>query len=139
MAAPAMELAEAHMRGLLASLGLDVEYIRGEGDTLYFRDRDGDEVPVLDLVGGYGSLIFGHNHPALVAKARELLADRVPVHAQFSYHPYANELANALNAVLHREFGVREPYSAVFANSGAEGVEIAMKHAELDRVIRAGE
>ncbi|MFD1146212.1 aspartate aminotransferase family protein [Saccharothrix hoggarensis] len=141
MAAPTMEpeLAEAHMRGLLAGLGLDVEYVRGEGDTLYYRDRDGTETAVLDLVGGYGTLIFGHNHPDLVALARDLLAKRVPLHAQFSYHPYANELAAALNRVLHREFGIDEPYSAVFANSGAEGIETAMKHAELDRVIRVGE
>lgn len=141
MAAPTIptELAEAHLRGLLATLGLDVEYVRGEGDTLYYRDRDGGEVPVLDLVGGYGSLIFGHNHPELVERARALLADRVPIHAQFSYHPYANELAAALNAIIHREFGTDEPYAAVFANTGAEGIETAMKHAEMDRVVRLGE
>ncbi|MER5264529.1 aminotransferase class III-fold pyridoxal phosphate-dependent enzyme [Actinosynnema sp. NPDC002837] len=141
MAAPTMEpeLAEAHMRRLLAGLGLDREYVRGEGDTLYYRDHNGDEVAVLDLVGGYGTLVFGHNHPELVALARDLLAKRVPLHAQLSYHPYANELAAALNRVLHREFGIDEPYSAVFANSGAEGIETAMKHAELDRVIRVGE
>ncbi|MBY8852326.1 aminotransferase class III-fold pyridoxal phosphate-dependent enzyme, partial [Saccharothrix sp. MB29] len=138
MAAPTMEpeLAEAHMRRLLASLGLDTEYVRGEGDTLYYLDRNGAEVAVLDLVGGYGTLMFGHNHPELVALARDLLAKRVPLHAQFSYHPYANELAAALNRVLHREFDIDEPYSAVFANSGAEGIETAMKHAELDRVAR---
>lgn len=134
----APELAEPHLRGLLASIGLDVEYVRGSGDTLYYRDTDGVEIPVLDLVGGYGSLIFGHNHPRLVERARELLEQQVPVHAQFSYHPYANELAHELNTVLRRELGVDEPYHALFGNSGAEAVEIAMKHAELDRVVRVG-
>jgi acetylornithine/succinyldiaminopimelate/putrescine aminotransferase len=132
------ELAEAHLLGLLASLGLDVDYVRGEGNTIHFRGPDGVEVPVLDLVGGYGSLIFGHNHPVLVARARQLLADNVAVHAQFSRHPYANELAARLNRILHREFGVDEPYVAVFSNTGAEAVETAMKHAELDRVIELG-
>ncbi|MBP2337567.1 acetylornithine/succinyldiaminopimelate/putrescine aminotransferase [Saccharothrix coeruleofusca] len=129
----ALELAEAHLRGLLAQVGLDAEYVRGEGDTLWWRTPSGD-VPVVDFVGGYGSLVLGHNHPALVERARELLDQRVPVHAQFSYHPYANDLAAALNRVLWREFGTDEPYSAIFANTGAEAVEVALKHAEMDRV-----
>lgn len=134
-----LELSEPHMRGMLKSIGLDVEYLRGTGDTLFYRNADGEEVPVLDLVGGYGSLVFGHNHPTLVGKAQEMLAANVPVHAQFSYHPYANDLANTLNAVLKRELNVQEPYTALFGNSGAEAVEIAMKHAELDRVLRVSE
>src|SRR5688572_25622498 len=78
------ELAEAHLRGLLASLSLAVEYTRGSGDTLYHLDADGTEVPVVDFVGGYGSLILGHNHPGVVEVVRNLLDRQVPVHAQFS-------------------------------------------------------
>ncbi|MGW5580646.1 aspartate aminotransferase family protein [Micromonospora chokoriensis] len=129
------ELAEAHMRQLLGSLGLDVNYVRGQANTLYFLD-DGQEHAVVDFVGGYGSLIFGHNHPKLVAYAKRLLDAQVPIHAQFSYHPYANELATALNRVHRREFDAAEDYRAIFANSGAEAVETALKHAEMDRSIR---
>lgn len=132
---PMPELAEAHMRGLLASLGLAAEYVRGSGDTLWWRTPDGD-VPVVDFVGGYGSLMLGHNHPAIVERAWELLGEQVPVHAQFSYHPYANDLAGALNRILWREFDTDEPYSALFANTGAEAVEVALKHAEMDRGLR---
>ncbi|WP_433262060.1 aspartate aminotransferase family protein [Actinosynnema sp. CS-041913] len=132
----APELAEAHLRGLLSQLGLDAEYVRGSGDTLWWRKASGEEVPVVDFVGGYGSLVLGHNHPEIVAHARDLLDRQVPVHAQFSYHPYANDLALALNRVLWREFGVDEPYSAIFANTGAEAVEVALKHAEMDRGAR---
>ncbi|MCP3822748.1 aminotransferase class III-fold pyridoxal phosphate-dependent enzyme [Streptomyces sp. A3M-1-3] len=131
------ELSEPFLLGWLSSLGLDVEYIRGEGNTLYFLGEDGREVPVLDFAGGYGSLIFGHNHPEIVAHAQNLLASQVPVHAQFSRHPYANDVALALNKIINRELGTVEPYSAIFANSGAEAVEAAVKHAELDRVLRA--
>ncbi len=131
-----VDLSEPHMRGMLASVGLDVEYVRGVGDILFYRTDNGIEVPVLDLVGGYGCLVFGHNHPALVEKARQLLADQVPIHAQFSFHPYANSLAIELNSVIQRELKVEEPYTALFGNSGAEAVEIAMKHAELDRGTR---
>ncbi|MET9558355.1 aminotransferase class III-fold pyridoxal phosphate-dependent enzyme [Streptomyces sp. NPDC006645] len=133
------ELAEPNLRALLATAGLDVEYVRAEGNTLYRRNEDGTETPVVDYAGGYGSLIFGHNHPAVVARARQLLDEQSPVHAQFSSHPYANELAAELNRIVHRETGTDEPYYATFANSGAEAVEAAVKHAEMDRVLRLGE
>ncbi|MFG3409650.1 aspartate aminotransferase family protein [Streptomyces sp. NPDC048142] len=130
------ELAEPHMRALLATAGLDVEYVRGEANTLYRRVGDGSEAPVLDFAGGYGSLMFGHNHPQIVARARQLLDEKSPIHAQFSSHPYANRLAEELNRIIHRELGTDEPYYATFANSGAEAIEAAVKHAELDRVMR---
>jgi acetylornithine/succinyldiaminopimelate/putrescine aminotransferase len=133
------ELAEPHMRDMLAMAGLDVEYVRAEGNTLYLRDANGAEIPVLDYAGGYGSLLFGHNHPEIIARARELLDGRIPMHAQFSRNAAASELARELNRILHREFGTDEPYFAVFGNSGAEAVEAAVKHAELDRVMHIAE
>lgn len=141
MTSPAveLELAEPHLRGLLSTLGLDVEYVRAEGNTLYYLTENNQEVPVLDYVGGYGSLILGHNNPEIVAYAKELLDAQIPVHAQFSYHPYANELAAALNRIIWREFNTGEPYSAIFANSGAEAIEAAIKHSELDRSCQLAE
>jgi 4-aminobutyrate aminotransferase-like enzyme len=113
------ELAEPYLLGVLATAGLDVEYVRGEGDTLYYRRGD-EEVPVLDFVGGYGSTMLGHSNPELVAYARELLAGQTPIHAQFSRHPYAGEVAGRLNRIIQRETGSDEHYFAIFANSGAE-------------------
>lgn len=133
----ATELAEPTMLGLLRRYGLDVEYVRSSGNTLFARNPDDTERAVLDFAGGYGSVLLGHNNPELVALARELLERQTPIHAQFSRHPYADEVARRLNVILHREFGVSEPYYAVFANSGAEAIEAAVKHAELDRVLRA--
>ncbi|MEV6046929.1 aspartate aminotransferase family protein [Streptomyces xanthochromogenes] len=136
------ELAEPNLRALLATAGLDVEYVRAEGNTLYRRSETGGEfveIPVLDCAGGYGSLMFGHNHPEFLAVARRLLDDHTPVHAQFSSHPYANSLAAELNRIVRRETGSEEWYFATFANSGAEAVEAAVKHAELDRVLRLAE
>ncbi|MEV4744727.1 aminotransferase class III-fold pyridoxal phosphate-dependent enzyme [Streptomyces sp. NPDC049555] len=131
------DLAEPYLLGWLASVGLDVEYVRGEGNTLYYRDSEGREIPVVDYAGGYGSLMLGHNHPEINAYAKSLLDGGIPVHAQFSRHPYANDVAQALNAILRRELGDdAEEYSAIFANTGAEAVEAAVKHAELDRRMR---
>lgn len=131
-----LELAEPYLAAWLASLGLGVEYVRSAGNTLYYRDDSGREVAVLDLVGGYGSTILGHNNPDVVAYAKQLLDEGTPIHAQFSRHPYANDLARKLNAILWRELGTSEPYSVVFSNSGAESIEIAIKHAEMDRQMK---
>ncbi|MER6015675.1 aspartate aminotransferase family protein [Streptomyces bluensis] len=134
-----IDLAEPHLLAWLATVGLDAHYVRAEGDYLYRLDDAGNEIPVVDFAGGYGSLILGHNHPDIVACAREMLDHQAPVHAQFSRHPYAKRLAAELNTIVRRETGAEETYSAVFANSGAEAVEVAVKHAELDRVMRVAE
>jgi acetylornithine/succinyldiaminopimelate/putrescine aminotransferase len=133
------ELAEPYMFAWLASLGLGVEYTRSKKDSLYYRDADGAEIEVLDLVGGYGSTILGHNNPEIIEYAKSLLDSGSPIHAQFSRHPYANDLAWTLNTIAHREFDTDENYAVIFANSGAEANEVAIKHAEMDRVLKIGE
>ncbi|MFC9287388.1 aspartate aminotransferase family protein [Streptomyces sp. NPDC057052] len=132
------QLAEPHLGAVLASAGLDAEYVRAEGNLLYQRGEDGREVAVVDYAGGYGSLLLGHNNPAITAYAKELLESGVPVHAQFSLHPEAAELALALDRIVRRETGDDEPFFAVFANTGAEANEAALKHAEMDRGARLG-
>ncbi|MBT3155385.1 aminotransferase class III-fold pyridoxal phosphate-dependent enzyme [Streptomyces sp. CHD11] len=121
---------------MLGTFGLDVEYVRAEKNSLYYLDDAGAEVPVLDLVGGWGSLMLGHNHPEIVAYAKELLDAGWPVHSQHSAHPLADQVGAVLNGILGREFPGAEPYSITFANSGAEAVEAAVKHCELDRALR---
>ncbi|MER6416196.1 aminotransferase class III-fold pyridoxal phosphate-dependent enzyme [Streptomyces humidus] len=128
--------AEALLTGMLGAFGLDVEYVRAEKNSLYYLDDTGAEVPVLDLVGGWGSLMLGHNHPEIVAYAKELLETGWPVHSQHSAHPVADQVGAVLNGIVGREFPGAEPHSVVFANSGAEAVEAAVKHCEFDRVLR---
>ena len=114
------------LHGLLRSLGLDVTYERAAGDHLYYREAGGSEIEVLDLVGGFGSLLLGHSHPTLVAEAQRLLASGRPMLAQGSHREHANRLA----AELSRRAG--GGYRVIFGNSGAEAVEAAMKHAMLE-------
>lgn len=111
---------------LLRTLRLDIVYERGQGDLLYYRDSQGAEVEVLDLVGGYGSLLLGHAHPALRAEAQRLLASERPVHVQASRREYASLLAHELSK------RAQDDYCVTFGNSGAEAVEAAMKHAMLE-------
>lgn len=131
-----LELADPMMLQWLSMLGVDVEYVQGEGNTLHYIDDQGERISVLDYAGGYGALILGHNHPEIVTAAKDFLDARTPVLAQASRQPAASKVATTLNAILHREFGVDEPYFAVFSNSGAESVEVALKHAEFDRILK---
>lgn len=39
------ELAEPHLRRLLGTVGLDVEYVSGEGNTLHHRAGNGSLTP----------------------------------------------------------------------------------------------
>jgi acetylornithine/succinyldiaminopimelate/putrescine aminotransferase/predicted amino acid dehydrogenase len=119
------QLIKPQLCQLLDLLRVGVVFERAQGDYLYYR-RNGEEIGVLDLVGGYGSLILGHHHPALVAEAQRLLAEGRPIHSQGSRHALAGRLARELS---RRAGG---DYRVVFANSGAEAVEAAMKHAILE-------
>jgi acetylornithine/succinyldiaminopimelate/putrescine aminotransferase/predicted amino acid dehydrogenase len=114
------------LEALLGTLGLDVAYEHGHGDFLYYRDHGGREVEVLDLVGGFGALLLGHSHPVLVAEAQRLLARGTPHHAQGSRANASRQLARALAERAGGDF------TAVFASTGAEAVEAALKHAMLE-------
>ncbi|MDQ0779955.1 acetylornithine/succinyldiaminopimelate/putrescine aminotransferase [Streptomyces aurantiacus] len=130
------ELAERYLGRALSAWGLDVEYTHATGDTMYMTGEDGEQTPVTDFVGGFGSLFFGHNHPELVTLAKDLLDAGTPSHAQLSRRAEAQRVAHRLDAIARRELGTDEPYEVVFANSGAEAVEAAMKHAEIARVLK---
>ena len=119
---------------LLSAIRLDVVYERARGDALWYRDDDGREVEVLDLLGGYGAALLGHNHPELVARAQEVLAAGRPFLAQASARGLAGRLAERLAGVMQRETG-RE-WVVTLANSGTEAVEAAIKHAEMEMAAR---
>ncbi len=116
---------KAKVSDLLKLLKMDVVYDRAEGDWLYFQ-KDGREIKILDLVGGFGSLLLGHNHPELVAEAKRLLEKGAPIHVQGSQRSQAGLLAEELNRRVDGDFRV------VLTNSGTEAIEAAMKHAMLE-------
>jgi acetylornithine/succinyldiaminopimelate/putrescine aminotransferase/predicted amino acid dehydrogenase len=116
---------------LLAANGMDVIYTRGQGDYLYYHDADGRERAVLDMLGGFGATLFGHNHPRLVRVATDLLESGRPFASQASVRMYAGLLAQRLSQMVGRTTG--RQYLTTLANSGAEAVEAALKHAEYER------
>jgi acetylornithine/succinyldiaminopimelate/putrescine aminotransferase/predicted amino acid dehydrogenase len=132
------------LQRLLSLLKLDVEYVRARGEYLFYR-RDGEETPVIDMLGGYGSTILGHNPAELKAVMKEGLAEDAPVHAQASVRRYSALLARKLNEVIRREAPSpsRARYVVHLANTGTEATEAAVKHALMewhdkrDRVVYA--
>src|SRR5215475_12549067 len=108
---------------------MDVAYERAAGDYLFQRHGATLE-PVLDLIGGFGTTLLGHNHPELIEEARRLLADGVPFSAQASSQASAARLEDLLQSKVG-------DYRLVLTNSGTETVEAALKHAYLERPRRA--
>jgi acetylornithine/succinyldiaminopimelate/putrescine aminotransferase/predicted amino acid dehydrogenase len=106
-------------------LGLDVGFSRARGVYLYRLDEDGHEVEVLDLVGGFGAGLLGHNNPELKEFLKSQLDADVPFLAQSSERRQAGLLAERINALLPAD----SIYYCHFTNSGAEAVEAALKHA----------
>lgn len=138
MTSETRELVDGALHLGISGIGLDPHYVRAEGNSLWaaHRDGSGERTEVVDFVCGYGSLLLGHNNPEIVAYATEVLGAGTPIHSQFSRRPEANKVTEVLNRILHREFGTSDTYFGVFANTGAEAVEAAVKHAEMDRGLR---
>jgi acetylornithine/succinyldiaminopimelate/putrescine aminotransferase len=125
---------------LLRSLGIDQTFVKAQGSYLY--DEHG--AAYLDLVGGFGAALLGHNPPELCRTLVESVTAGLPVHAQGSVRGEAARLAEHLNQIVSTERGVRDGddaagYYVNFTNSGAESVEAAIKHAykvHFDKVRR---
>ncbi|MFH1537993.1 MAG: aminotransferase class III-fold pyridoxal phosphate-dependent enzyme, partial [bacterium] len=117
---------------LMETLRLDKNYERGVGDNLYYRNPNGEEIGVLDLAGGMGASLFGHNNTELSEEKRKCIDEEVPMNAQAS----AREDAGRLAEMLSRLYPGKEPRYSIFTNSGTEAVEGALKHAEMNRMKR---
>ncbi len=115
---------------MLRDLKMDLAYHRGRKDTL-FALRDGKEIDVLDLTGGYGTNLLGHHHPEIVEAATSFLAEgRVSLSGQGSILASAGALAEKLNQLVG--VGAGRNFRVRLASTGAEVVEMALHHACLE-------
>ncbi|ADG97812.1 aminotransferase class-III [Segniliparus rotundus DSM 44985] len=119
---------------VLRACGLDVAYSSAQGDRLCRADDPHAQRPVLDMVGGYGASLFGHNHPRLVAALVQALQGATPVNAQASVRMSSARLAARLSGLVGETTG--RSYVVTFGCTGADAVEAAMKHAVAERVRR---
>ncbi|MCW5556898.1 MAG: aspartate aminotransferase family protein [Verrucomicrobiae bacterium] len=105
----------------LKTIGFDHCYVRGEGPYLW--DLAGTKY--LDMLSGYGVFGLGRNHPDV----RRVLTDFLST----EYPSLVKMEAPLLSGVLAAELKKRMPNTldmVFFANSGAEGVEAAIKYAK---------
>ena len=111
----------------LSSLKLNYQYHRGKKDSL-FAYLHGKEVEILDVTGGYGTNLLGHNNPEISKEVAEFIQkDKIAICNQLSIQNYASLLAEKLNFVIGSEMG--RNFQVVFGSSGSEAVEIAIHHA----------
>ncbi|HYR95050.1 MAG TPA: aminotransferase class III-fold pyridoxal phosphate-dependent enzyme, partial [Methylomirabilota bacterium] len=109
------------------SVGTPVVVARAAGAEVW--DPEGKRY--LDFVAGIGALNLGHQHPDVIAAVREQLERYAHVSAQVvTYEPYVR-LAQELDRIYPRAAGATVATKSVFANSGAEAVENAMKIARV--------
>ena len=103
---------------VLTTLGFDRTYVRGEG--AYLIDDQGGRT--LDFLSGFGVFALGRSHPVVKDALRQALEADLPNLAQLDCALLPGLLGRALVDRAHP--GIRR---AVFTNSGAESVEVAIK------------
>lgn len=119
-----------HLAELLDALKLDKVYNKGEGDYLFYQDGD-KRHKVLDLVGGFGANLLGHNHPKIRETITRFLESGYPaLNNQGSQYYYPALLAKELNRIFSRFTG--KYFKVLFGNSGTEATEIAIHHAYFE-------
>lgn len=107
-----------HLARLLEHLGLDKQFVRGQGSILY--DRAGQRY--LDFIATYGALPFGHNPSEIWDALNRVRETEEPNLAQPSFISAAGALASRLSALAPPGLNY-----VTFANSGTEAVEAAIK------------
>src|SRR4030095_9892384 len=105
----------------LKTIGFDRCYVRAEGPYLW--DIEGTKY--LDMLSGYGVFGLGRNHPEVRRVLTEFL--------DLEYPSLVKMEAPLLCGLLAEELKKRMPNQldmVFFTNSGAEGIETAMKYAK---------
>ena len=114
---------------LIEALRLDVDYESGSGNILMRSTPKGPR-EVLDMTGGYGANLLGHGRHELLTAATKALG-KVPMLDQVSGRRKTDEFAAKLALRVGKETGRR--WIVVLASTGAEAVDLSLKHAAAVR------
>ncbi len=112
----------------LRLLKLDYELVSGRGDWLV-AEQDGKTFEVLDLLGGFGANLLGHNHPDIVSTAQEFLTRNSVQQAQLSLRKGAAQLGARISQLCEPLLG--EDVVVHLSSTGSEAVEVALKNSLL--------
>lgn len=105
----------------LKTIGFDRCYVRAEGPYLW--DVSGNKY--LDMLSGYGVFALGRNHPEVRRILKEFLDLEYPSLVKLEAPLLSGLLAQELKKRIGHELEM-----VFFTNSGAEGVETAIKYAK---------
>jgi len=115
---------------VLKILGFDVRYVRGQGAYLW-DDKDNRYI---DCVGGYAVFNVGRNHPVVRDALNQAMEMDLPNLLKMGTPRLSGMLAKQLVDITPAGLD-----TVFFTNSGAEGVETAMKYARAasrrDRIV----
>jgi amino acid adenylation domain-containing protein len=137
MSIPSVPIDDQHLYTAYARQGIgeristiraDKYYTKAYGTTLEYTEN-GKTVQVLDMVGGYGSTIFGHNHPDLVAQLIDQAQSLLPTHTQHTNNIPAGRIAKKLSDLVGSYTG--KEYISTLGSTGTEATEAAIKHAKM--------
>ncbi|HEX7008720.1 MAG TPA: aspartate aminotransferase family protein [Phycisphaeraceae bacterium] len=119
-----IELLEGYINPALARvlriIGFDVRYVRGQGAYLY--DDRGNRY--IDCLGGYAVFNVGRNHPVVREALKQAMDLDLPNLVKMGTARLSGILAKQLV-----ELSPGDLDTVFFTNSGAEGVETAIKYA----------
>ncbi|WP_394829315.1 aminotransferase class III-fold pyridoxal phosphate-dependent enzyme [Pendulispora albinea] len=113
---------------------LDVEFVEARGDRLTWIDDTGARRSVLDLVGGFGSTLLGHNHPEVRGALEQHIASGRPTLVQASRRGPSERLRRKIAGMLLVQTG--EPFEVLLYSTGTEAIEAGLKHARLEFALR---
>jgi ornithine--oxo-acid transaminase len=123
----ALDLQERYINpayaGVLKTIGFDARYVRGEG--AYLWDDAGRRY--IDCLGGYAVFNVGRNHPVVRDALRQAMEMDLPNLPGVGTFRTSGLLAQRLVEIAPG----RELDTVFFANSGAEAIDAAIKHARL--------
>ena len=114
------------MAGVLRTIGFDARHARGQGAYLY--DDKGNRY--IDLLGGYAVFAAGRNHPVIKDALKQALDADLPNLPGIGLFRTSGILAAELVALVPGVPG-NKPEMVFFANSGAEAIDAALKHARI--------
>jgi len=132
--ADAPDLLESHINPAMAKvlriLGYDIRYVRGRGAYLW-DDKDNRYI---DCLGGYAVFNVGRNHPVVRNTLKQAMDMDLPNLVKMGVPALSGLLAEQLIELAPGELD-----TVFFTNSGAEGVETAIKYARAatgrDRIV----
>lgn len=129
-----LDLIEAHINPafakVLRTIGYDILYERGQGPYLW--DQNG--TCYIDCLGGYAVFNLGRNHPVVRDALKQAMDLDLPNLIKMGAYRLSGMLAKQLVEIAPPGLD-----TVFFTNSGAEGVETAMKYARIatgrDRIV----